>query len=288
MIYYPPMDTPVLDMVTMNAVWRPIFWEPVAGTGERIMVGVLHGFQGAYGATRIVRDDVLDALYGKAATGARRLIDTGLESYRVAADVAGLEPLGVSIFGLHAGTLRETEAASIGDVLTTAALLYSSLARLDKLDDLDVEDAPQQEEVSKRFSTEVREIITRDRVDLLPYFGASGTLVHGGQKVKFGFFSARAVLHFTVISAVRQGPGVRDARARIFELHRAQTVSGVGQAALIAAVPRDDDPTLGPRQREHLRVNKAEIEQEAASMSLQWHAVTTSSEGASRVLEIAG
>jgi hypothetical protein len=283
------MNTLAVDLsqVTRHA-WRPLFWEPVAGTGERLMVGVVHTYGGQAGAVRIIRDDVLTCLYGKAAGAPRRLIDTVLDIYKAAAQAGGLANLGVSIMGLHAGALRETAARTLPELLHTAALLYSSLANLDKLDELEESDAPQQEDINRRFSTEVRETVGLTRPDLLPAFGQGGVLVPGGQRVRFGYFSARAVLHFTVLNAVRQGSGVRDARARLFELQRAREVAGIGIAALIAAVPRDDDPTLGPRQREQLRTNRAEIESEAAAVQMRCVAVTLVSQAADSVVELAG
>ncbi len=267
--------------------WRPLFWEPVEGTGERIMVGVVHAYGGQVGAKRFIRDDVLDALYGHAAVGARNLIDKSLELFAAAAGASSVEEVGVSVLGLHAGPLRRTAARSLAELLHTSALLYSSLASLDKLDEPEEADTPQPEEINRRFSTEVRDFVAERRPDLLAGFGQGGVLVPGGQRVRFGYFSARAVMHFTVLGAVRQGAGVRDARARLFELQRARDMAGIERAALIAAVPRDDDPTLGSKQRESLRANRAEIEREADSVGMRWHAVTSVPEAAERVIELA-
>ena len=127
--------------------------------------------------------------------------------------------------------------------------------------------------------------VVKTRPDLALGFGRGGTLIDGGQKVKFGYFSPTAVLHFTVLHPVRQSASIRDARARIFELHKAREVAQIERAALIAAVPRSDDATLGSRQREVLLANRKEIEAEADSMNLRWYAVTTATEGAERLIE---
>lgn len=201
---------------------------------------------------------------------------------------ASLQDVSVPLFGLHPGPLRETAANSAAELLQTATLLYSSLGNLDKLDEAEESDAPLPEEVSRRFSTEVRDFVAIERPDILPGFGRSGQLINGGQRVRFGYLSDRAVLHFTVLHPVRQSASVRDARARLFELHRVQELAGVPRAALVAAVPRDDDPTLGPRQREQLRANRLEIEREADSVGMMWHAVTEVPEAGRRVIEIAG
>lgn len=269
-----------------RCAWRPLFWEPVAGTGERLMVGIVHDFGGETGTARIIRDDVLDALYGKAADGVRRLLEHAFQMYLAAAKASSLGDVGVSMMGLHAGDLRETEVRSLTELLHVAALLYSSLANMDKLDELDEADAPQQEDVNRRFSTEVRSGVASIRPDLSVNFGKGGRLVPGGQLVKFGYFSPTAVLHFTVLNAVRQAAGVRDARARLFELQRARDVAGIGKAALIAAVPRDDDPTLGPKQREQLKLNRAEIESEADAVKMRWVAVSTVPAAVAHVIEM--
>ena len=269
-----------------RCAWRPLFWEPVAGTGERLMVGLVHDFGGETGTARIIRDDVLDALYGKAADGVRRLLEHAFQMYLAAANASSLGDVGVSMMGLHAGDLRETEVRSLTELLHVAALLYSSLANMDKLDELDEADAPQQEDVNRRFSTEVRSGVAAIRPDLSVNFGKGGRLVPGGQLVKFGYFSPTAVLHFTVLNAVRQAAGVRDARARLFELQRARDVAGIGNAALIAAVPRDDDPTLGPKQREQLKQNRAEIESEADAVKMRWFAVSTVPAAVAHVIEM--
>lgn len=271
---------------TPVCAWRPLFWEPVAGTGERLMVGLVHDFGCEIGTARIIRDDVLDALYGKAADGVRRLLEQALQMYLAAATASSVVDVGVSMMGLHAGDLRRTEVRSLTELLHVAALLYSSLANVDKLDELDETDAPQQEDVNRRFSTEVRSGVAALRPDLSVNFGKGGRLVPGGQLVKFGYFSPAAVLHFTVLNAVRQAAGVRDARARLFELQRARDVAGIGNAALIAAVPRDDDPTLGPKQREQLKANRAEIESEAAAVKMQWFAVSTVPAAVAHVMEM--
>ena len=65
----------------MNATWIPIFWEPVYGTGERLMVGVVAEFQNEFIRQKIIRDDVIDALYGKQSANPKKLIDEALKMH---------------------------------------------------------------------------------------------------------------------------------------------------------------------------------------------------------------
>lgn len=185
------------------------------------------------------------------------------------------------------GPVRATEAQTAADILETAGLLYSSLGNLDKLDEPEKADSPQQEEVNRRFGSEVKQEVISVRPDLLSGFGRGAELIHGGITVKFRFCTPKAILHFTVLHPVRQSASMRDARARIFELQRAREISGIGSAALITAVPRDDDATLGSKQRDVLKANRQEIEREADAVNLRWFAVNNASDGARRVIELA-
>jgi hypothetical protein len=88
-------------------------------------------FNGEWAARRVLRDDVLENLYGKAAANPRRLIDEALTVYlNLARDSQELDLVAPShaIMGLYPGATRTTEALSIGDALRQAALLHASLA----------------------------------------------------------------------------------------------------------------------------------------------------------------
>lgn len=273
----------------MRADWKPIYWEPVEGTGERLMAGVVLRFDGEWAAQRMLRDDVLEGLYGKAAANPRRLIDEALSlclSVVRAAGDQGLEALSTPVMGLFPGNLRTTDALSVGDALRQAVLLHASLAQLDGWDELEESDTPAPEEVNKRFATEVRDAVISARPELARNFNRQAVLFEGGIPVRFGYLSDLAVLHFSVLHPVRQAASVRDARARLWELARAQAFAGIRRAALITAVLRDDEITLGEKQRKGLRANRAEIEQEADAVGMRVYPVTSVSEASERVLEV--
>jgi hypothetical protein len=274
----------------MRAEWTPLFWEPVEGTGERLMAGVVLHYNGTWTAQRVLRDDVLDSLYGSAAANPRSLIDEALRLCISLVEVGGLEAitsLQQPLMGLHAGKSRTTDAISTSDALRQAVLLHASLAQLDGLDEAEDVEAVPAEEVNKRFTTEVRESVLKARPDLAGYFGRTAQLITNGAPVRFGYLSPNAVLHFSVLHPVRQASSVRFARAKLWELYRARDVSSIASAALVTAVPREDDPTLGNKQRKALLENRVEIEQEADAVGMRLYPVVSVEEAVAKVLEVA-
>lgn len=267
--------------------WRPLYWEPVSDTGERLMVGVLYNYQHQIKATRTIRNEVLDCLYGKSSQGIKKLLNNSLDVISDAATAASVEELELDSFlGLHLGPLRTTEAYSAAELLQTACYLYSSLSNLDVVDEQEASDSPQPSHVNKQFATEVREIVLSTRSDLSGGFNRTCNLITGGEPVKFGYFSPSAIVHFSVLSSTRQPSSMRDARAKLWELSRAREQSGIDNVALIAATPRADDPDLGSKQREKVHNNLVEMEKEADSVSIRWHSVANATEGASKLVEL--
>ncbi|MFT0547893.1 hypothetical protein ACMHYO_16380 [Allopusillimonas ginsengisoli] len=252
------------------------------------MVGLIHGFGGVWAAPRIIRDDVLDALYGKASADVRTLLDHALKTYQAAAQTTNnIDAVGFAIAGLIPGPARHVHVDTASELLHVAALLYSSLAQIDKFDDQEENDSPQPEEINKRFSTEVREAVTARRPDLAYGFGKGGRLTEGGSLVRFGYFSPAVILHFSVLHHVRQSASVRDARAKLWELSRAAELSGITHAGLITAVPRADDPSIGSRQQAQIKMNQSEIEREADDARIRLYPVHNATEGAEKLIELA-
>lgn len=273
--------------VTVLHPWRPLYWEPVSGTGERMTVGAVYRYGDTWAARRILRDDVLTCLYGKAANGACKLIDHGLSLFLAAATAAqSLEDLSVSLGGLHPGPARVTEALTESELLRIVALQYSSVANLDKLDELDESDQPINEEAARRFATDVREHVLSERAELAQYFRRSAPLVMAGEPVRFGYASTHLIAHFNVLNPMRHGASLRDARARLFELNTGRALAQLSRAALITGTPRDDDPLLGDRQRARLREMREELTHEAAAVDVAFAPVHAASEGARTLLQL--
>ncbi|MFZ5550817.1 MAG: hypothetical protein ACOZJX_19120 [Pseudomonadota bacterium] len=252
------------------------------------MAGVVVRFGEETTARRVIRDDVLDSLYGADSSRPRVLIEEAIGMCRRIVEAGGedgLSLLETPILGLHPGPHRQTEVIGIGDAIRQAVLLYSSLAQTDIADDED-DGTVQPEEVNRRFATEVRDAVLQKAPALARFFNRAASLHQGGTLVRFGFLSDRAGMHFSTVSAVRQSASVGYARAKLWELARAKEFANLRIAALVTAVPRADDPTLGPKQRSKLATNLREIEREADDGAICFLPVDSIQLAVERVLEL--
>ena len=267
--------------------WIPVFWEPVADTSERLMVGAIVRIRGQVTAHRIIRDDVLECLYGKAAAGAKNLIDFTLEDLRLLAEHGGVQSASKTTSGcLFAGEFHATGQENLSEALRTVALMYSSMAAIDRFDEQESEDDPQPEEVNKRFATEVREYVVGKKPEFKQYFNRKAELLENGRPVSFGFCSATVAAHFSTLHPVRQSAGVRDARAKLWELSSLREYACIPNTCLIIGRPSENDPTLSQKQRDALKGNLDEIEMEADKKDMRIFPVTSASEGGDRIISL--
>ncbi len=250
------------------------------------MVGVIARIGEQVTAHRIIRDDVLECLYGKAANGAKNLIDFSLEDLRLLAEHGGMEAMANTVSGgLSTGDFHATGQENLNDALRTAALMYSSMAAIDSFDEAEAEDTPQPDEVNRRFATEVREYVASKQPALRQYFGRKAEILPSGAPVSFGFCSPTLAAHFSTLHPVRQSAGVRDARAKLWELHRLREYANIPDVCLIIGRPAKQDPTLSKRQQASMETNLFEIEQEADSYEMRVFPVTSAEQGGEKVLQ---
>lgn len=153
------------------------------------------------------------------------------------------------------------------------------------IDDASDDDKPIISDANKRFVTEVREHTAMSHPTYLNYFNRQSPLFSGGEPVKFGFLSKKTIIHFSVLHPVRQQQSVSAARAKLWELSGARDYIGTN-AAMIMAVPRFDDATLGANQAESAERNISEIEKEADERKMRLYCVNTAPEGAIQLIQL--
>lgn len=252
------------------------------------MAGIVVDFDGEITAHRLIRDDVLNALYASKADNIRKLLDTGINLICASSKISGLESL-PNLMGLFAGETHKTQARTRLEAIRHAVILYSSLCTLDNVSDAsdDEQEIILVEDVNKNFAAKIREKTISSRPDFTGLFNRMTPVSDNGVPVKFGFLSDNAIVHFSVLSPIYQSESVRKARAKLWELQCAREYSSIENAALIMGVPREDDATIGSNQLDSAKRNRDEIEREADKWSLRLFHVTSPELGSERLKDIA-
>ena len=142
-------------------------------------------------------------------------------------------------------------------------------------------------EVNQQWTTKVKEAIQVLRPDLSMYFNREAILVDGGVPVRFAVLTQRLAAQFGMLRPSQQNQGMEDARAKMWKLALAKERNPALTAALVFGTPNDDDITLSDKQRDRLKSNVGELQQEAAHRNVEVSEVHTVTAAAARVVELA-
>ena len=183
---------------------------------------------------------------------------------------------------------RESRSFSLEGILAqavqqVASLSWEHLAVLtnEALDTGSTESAP------RKLIDQVKDAITKKRVDLLPYFDREGILVDDGTPVRFGFLGRSIVAHFGVLKPNEIGRSVKDARGRLWELQKAHNRSDFKHASLILQLPRNDDVFFDNSQVEKATSALDELRAEAQQDKVEVLAVHSPPEAADTLANLA-
>ena len=125
------------------------------------------------------------------------------------------------------------------------------------------------------------------RPELSMYFNREAILVDGGVPVRFAVLTNRLAAQFGLLRPSQQNQGMEDARAKMWKLALAKERNPALVAALVFGTPEEEDITLSDKQRDRLKSNVVEIQQEAAHRQVELREVHTVPEAASTVVALA-
>lgn len=282
--------TTLSAFVDNNARYSVVGWEPVPGSGERINVAALCEYDGRFVAKSLVREEVLRCMYGAAGDGVLHMVEGVIEALSSVANGHGLEAALASVplsnFSLTAP--RATWASNENDLLRQIVLMNCSLSVIADEPLPTSDDLPTPErEVNQQWTTKVKEAIQVLRPDLSMYFNREAILVDGGVPVRFAVLTHHLAAQFGLLRPSQQNQGMEDARAKMWKLALAKERNPALVAALIFGTPKEEDITLSDKQRDRLKSNVVEIQQEAAYRQVELREVHTVPEAARTVIALA-
>ena len=276
---FPPLPAYAAD-------WYAVRFEPMRGTGEAFTCAILLRDTAGVEVRKVIRDDILTALFGQHAKHVENMINVVADSLRAFAADHEPEQWMPPLTGFWLSERRRGAShAERAGVYRQAIQLSAAFAQLDY--------APQEQdeqpalEAARTFIGRVRDNVRTLRADLEGYFQKQARIVPNGSLVQFGFLMPTRAAHFEVLRPSTLSTSVRFARGKLYELKKARTLVPLERAALIVGVPHHDDLGFSDRQHDAIKRELAELRQEAQEDDTDVLAAVSDSGAAQHVIDIA-
>jgi hypothetical protein len=206
------------ELPSYEALWVPVYWEPVLLSGERIcaIVAVL-GHNGEILVQPIIRPNVVKILYPKKHTEATGLVNWIVDSLREHLVSGGdfsewLPP----ITGFHLGAIRSSVSCSIEGILNQALPLCSSLSNPELATIAPVSCTIEMSQ--ERWRATIKERVLTSLPRLETSFGRAFTVVEGARQTKIDFVGQKLASNFARLASSQLSRCVRDSKAQMLDL----------------------------------------------------------------------
>lgn len=272
-----------------KASWRPLYWEPILESGERITFALLIKSPTDVQIHSVLRPAAMRALYGKKSAGVRGFSELVVDSLRTHLS-GGHSPNSWQppISGIYMGKWRDSVSFGIDGILSQAVQQVSSLSWKDLAATTQQDlGASTSDTVRRRLVDQVRDVVVSKRMELARYFDQDAKLVDDGVPVRFGFLCENVVAHFGLLRPTDLGRSYKDARGRLWELQKANRRAEFKHASLILQLPSSDDLYFDEKQLELAQSALHELRTECEDEKVEVLEVHTPPEAADQLLKLA-
>lgn len=264
------LDFPRSDHFT-QADWAPIYYQPIRGSGERLVVGVLAVSEEAAHLEFVNAFERLECLYGQDFNAIKYALELARTHFQSELDRNFQRVLSsdTPLTGVSIGDVRRGEGRTIADIainwLSQTSSLYKKdflAVMTDRYVEAPVAHASHREPSSHRdLGHLVYELVTRERQGLETCFakGLRGTPKKKSHDVRIDFAGSRMVANFGLLKPKFTGHSSNAIKRKLWDLaiERDQEKRTFSRRVheLLVQVPTKDDPELDESGRD--RVNEA-------------------------------
>lgn len=241
------------DQLRIKGRWAPIFVEPMIGSGERFTFAIAACTpDGGVAVERVIRPEVLRALYGKKAKHFAEMLASAEEAVTLALHQNTEARFPAD--GFIMGSFRAARGASLQDLVEQGRMMCASLATT-TINEQHASDAEEDERATGRWARKVQIHVTTTAQDLNPFFSREWKPRDRAIASRFGFFNGHYVAHFGVVRRDNPTSSLYHLKARLWELAAAQndeftTITG---RDLLLAKPKLAAATISLATREKVR-----------------------------------
>lgn len=279
---------------SIRAQWAPMIFEPIAGSYERLVIGVAVVSDSGFHLELANALDRLYCLYSDNALGAAYAIQLSAEQLRQDLAERGVRALTEprpSISGVAIGECRTAEGESLEKIgaswMSTLSSLYDDTAK--RPDDIEQEQSADVVDLrdggGDRLPTMVLGYVAEHRQGLVHFFssdlreGRKRRMAGRSHVVLIDFAGSHLVANFGTLRAGGIASSVNLIKRRLWDLKvdRDKDVSPilVRQHEMILQAPPSDDPQISAKQHSNIKEALEALEEQADQEELRLRAMPT-------------
>jgi hypothetical protein len=287
---------------SVRARWAPVLLEPIAGSYERLVVGVAVVSSDGFHLELANALDRLRCFYSDDAHAAVYAIQLSAEQLKrdlARRAVDALTDPKAAISGVTIGECRDAEGESLEAIGASWMRALSSLYRdpvenasLDVVEEVDGDIDRQRGGTADRLPSLVMNYVRERREQYVRYFRADiqeaekRRLAGRSHEVIIDFSGSKLVANFGTLQAGRAGQSVTVIKRRLWDLkvERDRQPAVVRRHEMILQTPQPDDPQFTKRQHANFRKALQALEEQADQEELRLRALSTVAEIGEHVL----
>lgn len=274
---------------SVRAHWAPVYFEPISGSGERLVVAVAVVNKDNFHLEAANALKRLYCFYGDDAVGAIRAIEIALQMLErdlVVKAIGALAQPNPGVTGIEIGDIRETEGATLAAIaqrrMEALSSLYKNEQQVERLPTV-LEDQEGADKGGDRLPFLVCEYVRTQREGFAGYFSRDlreGQLRRSkgsSHKVIIDFSGSKLVANFGTLKAGALTSSVNLIKRRLWDLKvdRDKDAGSIGYRdhEMIVHKPANDDPQMSDRQLANLKEAFEALEEQADQEELRLRAL---------------
>lgn len=269
-----------------RAIWAPIYFEPIMGSGERLTVAIVAiAENGEFKIKQSIRQHVVKAMYGNKSDQFNSLIE--LIIYNLTSHLNNLRKLSdwhAPMQGVTLGKIKQTSSTDMIGVLRQAVMLTASLSSLDFYSN---DDENEQYSSDDTWSKLVKDAVVNNHPKLNSYFNRQFKVVSEARAAKIFFLSDRSAINTERLRPSNISTDLDRNKARLLDLFAVKDHDDLFNRSnheLIVCRPVEDDPTFSKKQMKSLNNALLSLEEVGDKHSIIVTPVTTPQQAYKRIV----
>lgn len=241
------------ELPAYKAMWAPIYFEPIMGSGEKFTVAVVAiAENGEFKIHQSIRPHVVKAMYGNNSDQFNSLIELIISNLAMHLSNKNLTSWCAPMQGVTLGKIKQTYSTDIIGVLRQAVTLTASLSSLDFFSN---DEENEQYSSDNTWAKLVKEAVVTKYSNFECFFNKQFKVATEARAAKIFFLSDQTAINTERLRPSNISTDLDRNKARLLDLFAVKDHDSLFKRnthELIVYKPLNDDPTYSKQQMKRL------------------------------------